>query len=120
MEKNAKPTYQRDVFDITTLDPARAAVLLGDWYFREDKYGDVRGWTEDGRRTPLKRAKGSYSALQLAQNDALNGRLVCSAWPHCQHAEHGQESDSIEVCVREARLERQRSRPGYGGRSWRS
>ena len=47
----SKPTYQRDAFDILTLDPARAEVLLGDWYFREDKYGDVRGWPEDGRRT---------------------------------------------------------------------
>ena len=54
---------------------------IGEWYFRQDKYGDWRGFHEDGRRTALKSAKGKYTGLQFAQNDVLNGRIVCKDWP---------------------------------------
>ena len=85
-----KYTPKRNL-DVTTMRPERVDVLLGEWKFREDRFGDVRGWCEDGRRTGLKRSYGKHSALQLAQDDALNGRLVCQEWPNCAHT-------SVEGC----------------------
>ena len=105
----SKPTYQRDAFDILTLDPARAEVLLGDWYFREDKYGDVRSWTEDGRRTPLKRAKGSPPHSSTRRTTRSTAAGSAPPGPTASTPSTVRRATSIEVCVREARLERQRS-----------
>lgn len=104
--KDNRPSRNSQPLDVATLAPERVERMLGDWYFREDTYGDVRGYTEDGRRTPLKGSTKGYTALQNAQNDAINGRWVCQRWPWCQHIENGIESESIEACVYAARLER--------------
>lgn len=104
--KDNRPSRPAQALDVTTLDPDRVAVMLGEWYFREDKFGDVRGYTEDGRRTALKGATKGYTALENARNDAINGRWVCQDWPWCQHVENGVASESIEACVYAARIER--------------
>ena len=105
-------TVIRDVLDMTkeAIDTA-----IGEWYFRQDKYGDWRGFHEDGRRTALKSAKGKYTGLQFAQNDVLNGRIVCSDWPHCRHYLDGQLSESIESCVIAGREQRDRQASGLRG-----
>ena len=53
---------------------------LAEWVIRKDKFGDWRGWHEDGRRTSL---KGSLLHVQEA---ILRNEFVCPKWPHCQHA----------------------------------
>lgn len=92
--------------DVTKMDPDQVEVLLGEWYFREDKHGDVRGWTEDGRKTPLKTAKDGLTGLQHAQNAALNGDWLCGDWPNCHHLSNGKDDDSVEACIRDARSKR--------------
>jgi hypothetical protein len=99
----------RDVIDMTkeAIDAA-----IGEWYFREDKFGDWRGFHEDGRRTALKRGGHGYTGLQFAQNDVLNGRILCKEWPHCQHYIGGELSESIEACVIAGREQRDQQAPG--------
>jgi hypothetical protein len=84
---------------------------IGEWFFREDKYGDWRGFHEDGRRTALKTGKGKYTGMQHAQNDVLNGRILCPEWPNCQHYVDGVLSESIEACVIAGRHLRDRQAP---------
>jgi hypothetical protein len=95
----------RDVKDMT---PEAIDQALGEWYFRQDTHGDWRGFHEDGRRTALKTATRDHTAMQHAQNDVLNGRILCSQWPNCQHYTDGKLSESIEACVVAGRYEREK------------
>lgn len=92
-------------YDVLQMDPAQVDVLLGDWKFTEDHHGDVRGYSMiDSRRTPLKIGKGDHTALQLAQNAALNGDWLCDEWPHCTHRDtKGKVDETIDACVRARR-----------------
>lgn len=63
---NARPQQKADVpkgsIDVDTLPPEKVDRLLAGWSL-------------------LKRLKVD------AMNDAINGRHVCSRWPHCQHSD---------------------------------
>src|SRR5690348_993390 len=80
---------------------------LGEWKFQEVGYGDWQGQHPDGRKTCLKRGTKTHTAMQMAQNDVLNGRIVCPAWPHCEHYVNGERAESIEACVVAARKSEQ-------------
>jgi hypothetical protein len=99
----------RDVLDMA---PEAVDAAIGEWYFREDKFGDWRGFHEDGRRTALKGSTKTHTALQNAQNDVLNGRILCKDWPHCEHRVNGEISESIESCVIAGREQRDQQAPG--------
>ena len=93
--------------DVLKMRPEAIDAAIGEWYFREDRFGDWRGFHEDGRRTALKRGTKTHTGMQLAQNDVLNGRILCPDWPHCEHYVDGQISESIEACVVAGRHQRQ-------------
>lgn len=82
---NARPQQKADVpkgsIDVDTLPPEKVDRLLAGWSFEQNKSYDWRGFGPDGERTALKRLKVD------AMNDAINGRHVCSRWPHCQHSD---------------------------------
>ncbi len=98
--------------DVKTMTKEEIDAAIGEWYFRVDRFGDWRGFHEDGRRTALKSAKGEYTGLQFAQNDVLNGRIVCPDWPNCIHYVNGEPSESIESCVVAGREQCERQAPG--------
>ena len=85
----------RNVRDLTA---AELDELLEEWRFREVTPGVWRGYHPDGRKTGLKTARKAtktekrVSALELAQQDVLDDRLPCAAWPWCEH-------ESVDKCV---------------------
>ena len=68
---------------------------LDGWSFTQDEHGDWRGTHVSGRRTALK------ALLRGAQADVEQGRLVCSAWPSCEH--YGPEGCTRAMAGREYR-----------------
>lgn len=98
--------YWRNRGDVHTLTPQQIDNAMGDWRFVEIDPGIgkhptplVRGYHPDGRKTVLKGATKTHSALDNARNDVLNGRIPCRDWPNCVHIENGREDDTIEACV---------------------
>ena len=70
--------------------------VLDGWGFYVDEFGDCRGTHFDGRRTALKSGNKQATALEWAQNDAINGRWVCRSWPRCEH-------NTPELCTAQRR-----------------
>ena len=94
--------------DVLKMSKEAIDAAIGEWYFREDRFGDWRGFHEDGRRTALKGSTKTHTAMQNAQNDVLNRRILCSEWPHCEHYANGKPSESIEACVVAGRHQREK------------
>jgi hypothetical protein len=87
------------------MDRDEVNTRLREWTFSDLGFGEWRGVAEDGRRTAIKRGNKTHTALQLAQNDVLNGRVLCPRWPNCVHYVNGTPSESIEACVAAQRRE---------------
>lgn len=94
--------------DVHNLSRDDVANRLREWTFSDIGFGEVRGICADGRRTAIKRGNKTHTALQLAQNDVLNGRVLCPRWPHCVHYVNGAPSESIEACVAAQRRDEHR------------
>lgn len=101
------PPRHPKTYDVLQMDAAQIDVLLGDWKFAKDDHGDVRGYSMiDSRKTTLKTGKGDHTALQFAQNAALNGEWLCDQWPTCEHRnQNGEIDDTPEACIRARRAE---------------